>query len=97
MKQIPKPITVLKSLLAGAKVTMDGREYLMSEDGNLCFEGTSTNTNTNKTEDILLVVDISFYVFIQMANKLSDDECVLLNANLALTAINKKDRSNISE
>jgi hypothetical protein len=88
----PKSVIVLGLLHEGYPVTFDGREYWLV-DGRLGIKGTrhSGSLMEAAVEEVFLYVEVSLDSFIQMCDKLTDEDVSLMVANKALTDIKRKD------
>lgn len=74
---------VLKALLCGIPVTIQGRTYCLSTDNRLCVPGRNETTQ----QDVLLAVnfgDVTIQDFIALADQATPDEIFHISANLAL-------------
>jgi len=81
----PKPLVILEALLDGTTIQLhDKYKYCLSEDNSLCIVGTKL-AEGREPEECLLSVDISLTGFINLCNKMGDDEVFLIGANNVLS------------
>ena len=78
----PKPIVLLQHLLDGGTFIYHDREYGLSEDNDLLVKCIKISNKVE--EEIWLSTEVTLAYFIRMANKFSDDDILLLGANMAL-------------
>lgn len=76
-------IIVLESLLDGNGFKFNGDKYVMSEDYDLCVEGTRI-VKDGENEPILLNTDMPLKSFIKICESMKDDEVFLIGANNVL-------------
>lgn len=83
-----KSVIVLEALHNGITVNMDDREFCLDDDNILAIIGYRYNDNANlddePDEKILLPCDLPVGLFINMCNKLTDDEIAVIVGNLTL-------------
>jgi len=82
---IHKPVQLLKALLDGQEVDLDGQKWAMSSDGKLCVVPES-----GLGENQGLVVDMDVSQFCKMANRMTSDQAFLLGANNALHGMKRR-------
>ena len=80
-----KPVTLLKALLDGQEVELEGQKWAMSFDGKLCVVPES-----GLGENQGLVVDMDVSQFCKMAEKMTSDQAFLLGVNNALQGMKKR-------
>jgi hypothetical protein len=78
-----KPLVVLKALLEGYPVEITPYVYRLDSDYELCIEG--FNTSTRKVA--LLKTHFSLRTFLELCNRLTDDEVFLIGANTVLNKV----------
>jgi hypothetical protein len=96
MKMLPKPVIVLRLLLAGQPVELDvwnneTKEVCHIQDGKFYIESMSY-VRGKEPESILLAIHMDLDWFIQTCELLSEEECFIMNANKVLQDWNRKDR-----
>lgn len=78
-----KPLSVLKALLAGWKVVLDGRPSVL-EDGRLYTVVTRCGPGAGEGEEVLLPLDMTLDGFLAACEALPDAEVFVLGAQVAL-------------
>lgn len=73
----PKAVTLLNALLIGLVVTIEDHRWAIY-DNRLCIVGESNG------EEVYLAADLTLDSFIQLAEKLTNEEVFLLNAQIVL-------------
>ena len=95
MTNIQKTITVLKLLEFGMELTIDGFQLILGEDDkghDVIGLKMKKFVDDNPPEDVLVNFDVSLNGFIEMMNKVSEEDITLWNAKKVLTEINQKNR-----
>jgi hypothetical protein len=88
--------TIINWLMMGGSVKLDGREFQMDEEYNLCIETPVLKLGNTKIGDKkfkdqwekrLIKVDYSVGAFIRMCRKVSEEEFFTICANLTLNDV----------
>ena len=89
----PKAVVVLKALLMGLTIHMEGYNWRYKDGVGLCVVMVEHRSQTER----LVRPDVSMGAFVNMAKKLSQEEMAEIVANMALNAIRRKQRRNVSQ
>jgi len=79
-------VIVLKSLFAGIPVKVDNEDWYLSDDNNICVK--RVQESAGEKNDVYLKIDISLSSFINMCDKMSDDDVYIISSNKVLNEIN---------
>lgn len=80
---------VLRALLQGQTLEVDGYKYCLSDDYRLCIEATKEVENS-PDETVLLASDMYFDNFMRMCANLPESAVTLLAMNTGLTSLNRR-------
>lgn len=96
MKVEPKhpALIVLRSLMIGVPVTIEGEEYWMDpESRKVAIRRELINTKTGETKEVFICPDMSVGAFVKMCEKLSENEVFEIVGNIVLNESNRKERN----
>lgn len=86
-----RPLIVLTALLNGMEIKHAGQTWVMDIDYRVCAKGQSINSKTGESKDILLILDmgegIALSHFVRWAARFTDEEIMVIGANLALNGV----------
>lgn len=87
-------LIVLRSLMIGVPVTIEGYEYWMDpESRQVVIRRESINTKTGETKDVFICPDMSVGAFIKMCEKIPENDVIEIVGNIVLNEINRKERN----
>lgn len=82
MTMLPNAVIVLKVLLKGIPVEIDGRVYIENGNRQICIKTESMNIATGKRKEVLLGTDfLTLDYFIKITDKMTDDQIVHVAMN----------------
>jgi len=92
------PDKVLSLLLKGSSVKIDGREYVLDENWELCVKATKYQSSHHEDilndgyagEEVLLKAFVDLKDFIYLCASMEDDDYVLACADINLSQINRE-------
>lgn len=98
-----KALILLEALLVGITVDLDlggGNVYKVTiEDNKLCTIARRFEANEpldeSEGEDVLLGLDMTVDWFLEVANRIPDDQIAIISANLALNRIKGKKKERL--
>lgn len=92
MAELNKPIIMLQALMEGraVKVMMGETQMEISLGENSRGRTVTGVPAQNSDEEVLLIVDLSLGDFIDIANKMSDDDALIMSANTVLNSLQRR-------
>jgi len=74
-------LIVLQSLLDGIPVEIEGESYWLDEKKRLVVEREAIDLKTQKSREVFLLVDMSIGAFLNMCERLSDEDIITIAGN----------------
>ena len=89
-KDILKTVKILQYLLEGQDIKIDQDRYAINEENEICIKGTIQKGELDKVETIYLPIYMSLKDFIDLCDKISEEEYFFLTAKKVLSKPKKK-------